>query len=73
MVTKEYFVSPYVPHFVSGSCKGEFCRICNAPASHKVGEEIAWDDPNKIRHNLTAYVCCKHFKEIMGPFAPCQS
>jgi len=56
-------------HFVSKSCKGENCRVCGAPATHKVGEEIAHDDPNQARHNLTAYVCCKDFRTIMGPSA----
>lgn len=56
---------PY-SHFVSASCKGEECRICQLPATHKVGEEIASDDPNPNRHNLTAYVCCTHFGQITG-------
>jgi hypothetical protein len=51
-------------HQISKACKGEICRICKAEATHKVGEEILFDDPNKIRHNLTAYVCCDHFKMI---------
>ncbi len=57
-------------HFVSKTCTGTFCR-CGAPATHKVGEEIPYDAPGhlKIRHNLTAYVCCAHFSEIMGPVA----
>ncbi|OHA86614.1 MAG: hypothetical protein A3A96_01950 [Candidatus Zambryskibacteria bacterium RIFCSPLOWO2_01_FULL_39_39] len=58
-------------HFVSGSCEGEKCRMCKdpTPATHKVGEEILSDDPNPIRHNLTAYVCCLHFGQIFGPVA----
>ena len=58
-------------HFVSASCRGEKCSICKSPATHKVGEEIMSDDPNPIRHNLTAYVCCEHFRLIMGPAVPC--
>jgi hypothetical protein len=63
-------------HFVSASCRGEKCGICvrnsfPAPATHKVGEEVFADDPDPIRHNLTAYVCCRHFFIIMGPAAPC--
>jgi len=38
-------------------------------ATHKVGEEIAEDDPNPARHNLVAYVCCKHFREVFGDWA----
>ncbi len=53
-------------HFVSASCDGERCRVCGKPATHKLGEEILHDDPNPARHNLTAYVCCQHFREIVG-------
>lgn len=56
-------------HFVSATCQGEKCRVCGAPAHHKVSEEIPGDDPGPARHNLTAYVCCAHFIEIMGPAA----
>lgn len=52
--------------FVSASCQGERCTMCGAPAEAKVGEEIMWDDPNRNRHNLTAYVCAHHFAVIMG-------
>lgn len=62
-------------HFVSASCRGKKCDICGLPSSHKVGEEIPHDDPFPNRHNLTAYVCCAHFIEIMGPSmtGPCRS
>ncbi len=61
-----------IEHFVSASCSGETCgfseglKICNRPAIHKVGEEIPHDDPRPIRHNLTMYVCCLHFGQILG-------
>ena len=66
-------------HFVSESCEWELCGYtfsasgvrCLAPATHKVGEEIMHDDPNPHRHNLTQYVCCEHFRAIVGPAAPC--
>lgn len=51
--------------FVSVSCGGEYCSMCDNPAVKKVGEEIAADDPMPIRHNLTAYVCAEHFNQIM--------
>ena len=35
-------------HFVSKSCGGHRCR-CGNPATHKVGEEIPWDDPAHAR------------------------
>lgn len=62
------------PHYVSGSCEGETCRfrlmpdlaVCERPATHKVGEEIPWDDPMPNRHNLTAYICCRHFRQVVG-------
>jgi len=53
--------------YVSGSCMGEICSICGKDATHKIGEEIFWDDPNKMRHNFTAYVCCEHFQLNFGP------
>lgn len=51
--------------FVSVTCEGEVCSICGKPAAAKVGEEIPFDDPNPHRHNLTAYVCEGHFRQIM--------
>lgn len=54
-------------HYTSASCKGEKCSICKASATHKVGEEILHDDPNPTRHNLTACVCCEHYRQILGP------
>lgn len=50
----------------SATCEGERC-FCGNPAAKKVGEEIAFDDPSSERHHLTAYVCAKHYSEIMGP------
>lgn len=58
--------------FVSGSCLGEICSIClkhlgiRVTATCKVGEEVAFDDPNPHRHNLTAYLCSMHFDEIFS-------
>jgi hypothetical protein len=69
-------------HFVSKSCGGHRCR-CGNPATHKVGEEIPWDDPahareaakrgllGQQRHNFTAYVCCECFRNIMGDAVFC--
>lgn len=51
--------------FVSATCVGEWCK-CGKRAEHKVGEEIAFDDPMPARHNLTAYVCHECFVKIMG-------
>lgn len=61
-------------HFVSECCEGETCTMCekSTPATHKVGEEIFYDDPNGYRHNFTAYVCCKHFKQIFGRAVFCK-
>lgn len=59
-------------HFVSATCQGEGCGMCyrlrreRKPATHKVGEEVAHDDPHQVRHNLTQYVCCEHYRAIMG-------
>ncbi len=61
-----------VPHFISGSAKGPGTQcLCGNRGQHKLEEEIPFDDPFPIRHNLTAYVCCKHFREILGPAVPC--
>lgn len=60
-------------HFVSRTCSGESCGPCrrqgtHTPATHKVGEEFAEDfrAPIAYSHPLTQYVCCQHFREIMG-------
>ncbi len=49
--------------FRSKCCAGEKCK-CGKDADHKIGEEIFDDDPNPIRHNLTAYVCHTCFVKI---------
>lgn len=53
---------------VSPCCQGEFCH-CGEEAVKKVGEEWLPGEPeeNQHRHNLTAYVCAKHYAELMGP------
>lgn len=57
--------------FVSGCCEGQRCSFegCGAPAEHKVEEAIFYDDPIQHRHELTAYICHAHFRQIMGPAA----
>ena len=57
-------VEPLKDKFVSACCQGELC-ICGEPAEHKVSEEIFHDDPNPIRHPLTAYLCDYCFHSIM--------
>lgn len=61
-------------HFISLSCGGEVCGMCcreglRTPATHKVGEEILHDAPAALArtHNLTQYVCCRHFGAIVRP------
>ncbi|USN15972.1 hypothetical protein PAPPERLAPAPP_02310 [Brevundimonas phage vB_BpoS-Papperlapapp] len=54
--------------FISSTCEGETCR-CGAPAVAKIGEEIQHDDPHPSRHNLTAYVCARHYALVLGPAA----
>lgn len=51
--------------FVSASCGGERCSLCGSDAAAKIEETIFHDDPQPIRHPLTAYVCADHFKKIM--------
>jgi hypothetical protein len=52
--------------WVSACCRGENCSMCGEPATAKVEETIFDDDPFQHRHNLTAYVCDQHFRQIMG-------
>jgi hypothetical protein len=52
--------------FVSGCCKGEICSVCGKDATNKLEEKIFHDDPNNMRHPLTAYVCREHFRMIVG-------
>lgn len=59
-------------HHISEACRGEVCHRCSAPATHKIGEEILFDDPNPIRHNLTAYICCDCFMYIFRHNSSCQ-
>lgn len=55
--------------YISGCCEGEICYQCKTPATHKVGEVLLFDDPNPIRHELTAYICCKCFQSLFGIYA----
>lgn len=57
-------------HFVSAACRGEHCTMCEdfpkKDATHKVGEEFFFDDPNPhLGHNMTAYICCWHYGLLM--------
>ena len=60
-----------MPHFVSMFCRSEKCSICKKPATHKVAEEMSYDDPHPLRYSLSAYVCCEHFCQIMGKSVMC--
>jgi hypothetical protein len=68
-------------HPILPSCRGVRCTICGGQAHHKVGEEflhgqreieakvIGFPPEAKFgaaRHNLTAYLCCWHFRQVMG-------
>lgn len=52
--------------FTPACAGGERCRVCQQPAQRKVAEVVFDDDPMPVRHEYTAYVCLKHFNEIMG-------
>lgn len=54
-------------HIVSATCEGEHCH-CGRPATHKVGEEFAFDN-KQDRHNFTAYLCCSCFGDLFGEAA----
>lgn len=47
------------------SCQDERCSVCGIQAWHKVEEDIFECDSNPIRHPLSAYLCCEHFKMIV--------
>jgi hypothetical protein len=69
---------PYAAHLIIPSAVEERCSArefqasrgapshCGEHATHKLGEEGS--DPQY--HNLTAYVCCEHFRSIMGRCTP---
>lgn len=57
---------PYAAHPIPACCVGERCIRCGRQAHHKIGEEMFDDDPQPIRHGLSSYLCCWHFREAMG-------
>lgn len=62
-----------ISHYVPESSQGVTCHKCRKePAKHKVGEvmpsDIDWQSPFN-RHELTAYLCCSCFGELMGGLA----
>ncbi len=72
-------------HYISEYCKGENCRLCGSPATHKVEEYIPQDDPAWTksvflqidapvlqRHPFSAYVCCSCFKLLFGDGVFCE-
>lgn len=54
--------------FVSKSCEGEKCMVCHQPATKKIGEEHMPDDPLPAGHNLTGYLCTRHFDMVLRPY-----
>ena len=67
-------------HFISTACINEKCSMCKKQATHKVSEEIIFDNTSEysaytisegMRHPFTNYVCCKHFKMIFGKGVDC--
>lgn len=59
-------------HYVSITTAGELCAICWNSAKHKIGEEIAADDPLLgQRHNFTTYLCCSCFRTVFGSAVFC--
>ncbi len=57
-VLTEPWVCPYL--------EGARCSVCRKRATHKIGEEKCHDDPFPHRHNFTNYVCCEHFRMVLG-------
>lgn len=59
-------------HFVSKSCNGEKCSVCFKPSTHKLSEEIMWDEPCMIcgKDTPTASDECKaSYHTFGGPTA----
>lgn len=63
-----------ISHYVPESSQGETCHKCRKePAKHKVREVMPdigsdWRSPFN-RHELTAYLCCNCFGDLMGSLA----
>jgi len=53
-------------NFVSVYCQGEKCH-CGKPAVKKISEVILPDE-DKMRHELTQYVCGEHFDKAVRPY-----
>lgn len=60
-------------HYIGRAMIGRKCSLCSEPASHKISEDIPPDDPAiYCRPCHISFVCCEHFKKIMGPSVSCQ-
>ena len=58
-------------HHVPPTPSETSCR-CGDPATHRVAEVVAWDDPHLLtRRPLLAFVCCRCFYRLFGPAADC--
>jgi hypothetical protein len=67
-------------HPIPDECRGERCAVCREQAHHKVGEvflasqtalepsagDLFGAASGPVRHNLTAYLCCRCFRAVMG-------
>ena len=59
-------------HYIGREVVGKKCAICGADATHKISEEMTGDDPMiYCRPVHAAYVCCEHFRMIMGSDVAC--
>ena len=59
-------------HFISRHVLDKTCKLCDAQATHKISEEIMGDDPTIYQRPVyEAYVCCEHFRLIMGNNVMC--
>ena len=60
-------------HRVTASHQGQSCQYngCGAMATHHVGEAAVDEAATRVRHPLTALVCCVHFRRIFGEAAGC--
>jgi hypothetical protein len=54
----------HIPHVISNNALANRC-FCGVMAKHEIHEVV----PFGSRHPFKAYLCCKHFSQIMGPLA----
>lgn len=56
----------YAEHGIDSAIVGHVCSVCQKPrAAHKIGEELPADLTGPA-HNLTNWLCCLCFRQVVG-------